>query len=142
MPAEAKRLARLRKLERLRAIARQSALVEAARAEGTLAQLAGLAERTRLLAAEYAARDDAASAADLAGVLKFADGMQGVTRSAVAEAGNARRIADGKAQAVAEAERRRAAVEDLIDRKARALARREYASTPSLAARKGDWHGS
>lgn len=133
---------RLRKLERLRAIARQTALAEAARAEGTLAQLTGLAERTRLLAADYAARNDAASAADLAGHLRFAEGMQGVTRSAAAEAGNARRLADHKAQAVAEAERRRAAVEDLIGRRARDLSRREYAATPSLAARKGDWHGS
>lgn len=142
MAADARRLARLRKLERLRAIARQSALAEAARAEGTLAQLTGLAERTRLLAAEYAARDDATHASDLARTFRFAEGMQGVTRSAEAEAAGARRNADSKARDVAEAERRRAAVEDRVTREARDLARREYAQTPSLGARKGNWHSS
>ena len=142
MTADAKRIARLRKLERLRAIARQSALVEAARAEGTLSQLAALADRTSLLAAEYARRDDATSAGELAGVLRFAGGMQGLTRSAAAEATGARGHADRKAGEIAEAERRRAAVGDRVTREARALARKEYASTPSLGARKGNWHGS
>ena len=142
MTVEKARIARLHRLERVRAIARQSALVEAAHAEGTLAQLAGLAERTRLLAADYARRDDSASAADLAAVLRFAGGMQGITRNASAEADSARSIADRKAREVAEAERRRAAVEDRAIRETRALARKEYAATPSSVARKSSWHGS
>ena len=142
MTAERKRLARLHRLERIRAIARQDALAEAARAEGTLAQLAGLAERTRLLAADYARRADSATAADLAAVLRFAGGMQGITRNAASEADNARDLADRKAREAAEAERRRAAVEDRAGREAVALARREYARSPIPGARRGNWHGS
>lgn len=140
--SDAQRVARLRRLERIRAMAREAALAEAAKAEGTLAQLAGLAERTRLLAAEYAARDDAADAHGLAGAMRFAAGMQGLTRNAEAEADSARVVADGKARAAAEAERRRAAVDDRAAREVRAIARKGYATTPSLAARKGGWHGS
>jgi len=142
MQAERQRIARLHRLERVRAIARQNALVEAARAEGTLAQLATLAERTRLLAEDYARRDDSTNASDLAGVMRFAEGMQGITRNAAAEAHGARSHADRKARDVAEAERRRAAVEDRAAREARALARREYAQSPISGARKGNWHGS
>jgi hypothetical protein len=140
--SDAQRLARLRRLERMRAIAREAALAEAARAEGTLAQLAGLAERTRLLAAEYAARDDAGDAHALAGAMRFAAGMQGLTRNALAEADSARSLADAKARAAVEAERRRAAVDDRASRVVRAIARKGYATTPSPAPRKGGWHGS
>lgn len=142
MKAERARIARLRRLERVRAIARQTALAEAARAEGTLAQLAGLAERTGLLASEYARRDDSATAAELAAVLRFASGMRAITRNAGAEAETARGVADLKAREVAEAERRRAAVEDRAVRETGALARKEYASTPNSGARKPGWHGS
>lgn len=126
----------------MRAIAREAALAEAAKAEGTLAQLAGLAERTRLLAAEYAARDDAGDAHALAGAMRFAAGMQGLTRNAAAEAETARSVADGKARAAAEAERRRAAVDDRASREIRTIARKGYATSLSLAPRKGGWHGS
>ena len=142
MKAERKRLARLRKLERLRDMARQTALTEAAKAESTLAQLAALADRTRSIANDYARREDATSAGDLAANLRFAGGMQGITRNAAAQADNARGTADLRARDVAEAERRRAAAQDRADAAARDIARREYGATLSLAARKGNWHGS
>lgn len=142
MKSEKQRLARLRKLEKVRAIARQTALAEAALAEGALTHMAALAQRTRLLADHYARRDDAATAADLARSLTFAGGMQTIIRTAETQADNARNAADLRARAVAEAERRRAAVQDRADRAARDLARREYGATLSTAARKGNWHGS
>ena len=66
MKAERARLARLKRLEKLRAIARQDALAEAGRAEARLAQLTQLGERTASLVGAYGARTDAASGADLA----------------------------------------------------------------------------
>ena len=142
MKAERKRLARLRKLERLREMARQSALAEAAIAESALSQIASLADRSRRIADDYSRRNDAASAHQLGQTLRFAAGMQHVIRSADAEAANARGTADRAARDVAEAERRRAAVQDRADRAASDLTRREYAATLSLSARKGNWHGS
>lgn len=142
MKSEKQRLARLRKLEKVRAIARQNALADAARAEGALSHMTALARRTRLLADDYARRADAANAADLARLLMFASGMQTIIRTAETQADNARNAADLHARAVAEAERRRAAVQDRADQAARDLARRQYGATLSTAARKGNWHGS
>ena len=142
MQAERRRLARLRKLERLREMARQAALTDAANAEATLTQLSRLADRTRRIAIDYAGRDDATTAADLSVTLRFSAGMQHIIRSADAEAANARDTADRAARKVAEAELRRAAAQDRADRAHRALARREYAATLSLGPRKGNWHGS
>ena len=54
--SDKRRLARLKRLETVRAVAKQAAAAQAAEAEGTLAQLLALAERTGRLAADYAAR--------------------------------------------------------------------------------------
>ena len=54
--SDKRRLARLKRLEAVRAVARQAAAAEAAAAEGTLAQLIALAERTGRIAADYAVR--------------------------------------------------------------------------------------
>ena len=127
MKAERVRLARLHRLERVRAIARQAAASEAAQAEGALAQLEALAERTRRLAADYAGRNEAMDGAALRGLLGFAGSLQGISASTASDAVQARAFADLKLAHLAEAERRRAAVEDRAQRQAERMAKGENA---------------
>lgn len=135
MKAERARLMRLKRLERVRAIAKQTAAQEAAAAEGTLAQLQALAERTRLLAEDYAARSGAEDGASLRQNGAFAGGLQTIYSRTANDAAMAQRIADAKMAELAVAERRRSIVEDHANKKARSIANR--AEAPSLGARKG-----
>ncbi len=132
--ADTKRLARLQRLERVRAIAKQTAATAAAEAEGTLAQLQALAARTGSLAADYAGRNDARDGMSLQQLGRFADGLQGITRSTLADAARAKTIADSRQQELAAAERRRAAVEERAIQEAKDLAARRQ--TPVLGSRK------
>ncbi|GGC41025.1 hypothetical protein GCM10011371_30580 [Novosphingobium marinum] len=134
MRADPKRLKRLQRLERFRAIARQGAAREAAEAEGTLAQLRGLAERTRGLARDYADRRDIVDASGLRQIASFMSGLQDLGSVTEADAERAQSMADTKQVLLAEAERRRAAAEDRAAREARSIA--ESRSTPVIAARK------
>lgn len=112
MQAERARLKRLQRLERVRAIAKQAAAAESARAEGTLAQLEALAERTRCLTAEYAARSHFADGHELRQTGTFISGLEAITRTTTGDARQARSLADRKQQELAQAERSRAAVEE------------------------------
>lgn len=134
MAADAKRLFRLQRLERVRAIAKQTAATAAAEAEGTLAQLRGLAERTGSLAADYAGRSDARDGMSLQQIGRFAGGLQGISETTQADALRAKSIADNRQQELAAAERRRAAVEERAQQEARELAARRQ--TPVLGRRK------
>ena len=122
MKAERARLARLKRLERIRDIARRNALAEAGKAEGTLAQLQGLVDRTARLSAEYAARTDMPDAHALQQLRHFVAGLDRITTGTRADAANAKVIADTKAQEAAAAERKRAAVEERAEAQARLLA--------------------
>ncbi len=133
-PPDRKRLARLQRLEKVRAIARQQAAVEAAEAEGTLAQLLALAERTGKMASDYAARSDAADGAMLRQIAGFREGLEGVSRGTRADAERARGHADRLLRELSEAERRRQAAEDRASAEARALA--AAGQQPPLGARK------
>jgi len=135
MKAERARLQRLLRLEQVRAIAKQAAAQEAAAAESTLAQLEALAERTRRLAADYAARNEARDGAALQQLGRFAGGLQAIYANTASDAVQARRIADDKMAELAIAERRRSSVEEHANKKARRIASR--GETPSLAARRG-----
>ena len=134
MKAERAKLARLRRLEAIRAVAKRTAAGEAAKAEGTLAQLKLLAERTRLLAADYARRDEAADGAGLGRNGQFAGALQQLHASTAGDADKARALADARLAELASAERRRAAVEDRADSQARRIATRDEA--PALAPRR------
>ena len=134
MKAERARLARLNRLERVRAIAKQSAAAEAAQAESTLAQLEALAERTRQMAAEYAARVGVLDGAAMRQLNSFAKGLEGISSNTANDAANARRIADFKMQELSQAERRRAVVEERAERQARVIAK--GSETPVLSARR------
>jgi hypothetical protein len=135
MKAERARLLRLQRLERVRAIAKQTAAQEAAAAEGTLAQLEALAERTRLLAADYDNRQAAKDGASLRQMDSFAGGLRNIYTRTNSDAAQARRIADNKMAELATAERRRSIVEEHAAKKAKAISSR--GETPSLSARKG-----
>lgn len=134
MKAERDRLKRLNRLERVRDIAKQTAAAEAAQAEGTLAQLEALAERTRRMAEEYAARIGAQDGASLRQVNSFARGLEGISANTSNDAANARRIADFKMEVLSQAERRRAVVEERAERQARVIAK--GSETPVLGARR------
>lgn len=123
MKAERSRLARLQRLERVGAIAKQAAAGEAAQAEGALAQLEALAERTRRLAEDYARRGEAADGAALRQLLGFAGNLQGISASTAHDAAQARLHADAKHAQLALAERRRAAVETRADLQAQRIAK-------------------
>jgi len=136
MKAERAKLARLQRLERIRDIARRNALVEAGLAEGTLAQLQGLAERTARMSLDYAARNDAEDAAALQHLHQFVRGLDEVTNGTRADMERARAIADAKAREAAEAERRRAAVEERVEAQSQLIARKTAASAVALTAKK------
>ncbi|MFT4026633.1 MAG: hypothetical protein QM676_07525 [Novosphingobium sp.] len=134
MSADAKRLFRLQRLERVRAIAKQTAATAAAEAEGTLAQLQALAARTGSLADDYAGRNDAKDAMALQQIGRFAGGLRGISENTRADALRAKAIADSRQAELTAAERRRAAVEERAVQEARDLAAKRQ--TPVLGGRK------
>lgn len=124
MSAEKTKLKRLRRLERLRDIARQTALADAARAEQTLAQVANLEARTAALIEAYRLRRDAQSGQDLSQSKQFVAGLNRIANQTAADLARAREAADARAAEAAEAERRRAAVDDRIEAVRQRLARK------------------
>ncbi|HEX7751773.1 MAG TPA: hypothetical protein VF440_05180 [Novosphingobium sp.] len=135
MKADPKRLLRLQRLEKVRAIAKQAAANAAAEAEGTLAQLEALAARTGSMAEGYAGRLDARDGLTLREIGRFADGLRGISTSTLADAARARTIADARQIELAKAERRRATVEERAAREALGLS--AQAQAPVLGGRKG-----
>lgn len=135
MLADRKRMKRLHRLERVRAIAKQAAVTAAAEAESTLAQLQALAQRTGRLAADYEGRCDAADGVALQQLIRFVGGLQGISAATRGDAEQARELADRMQAELATAERRRAAVEQRTAREEFRLAAR--AMPVSLSARRG-----
>lgn len=133
------KLKRLRRLERLRAITRQTALGEAAKAETALAQVAALGTRTAGLIAAYGARRDTTDAAELQHMRGFLAGLNRIAETTAADLARARTHADARTAEAAAAERQRAAVEDRVTATAQAIARavdeRAAESAASLAAK-------
>ena len=135
MKEERKRLGRLRRLEKIRAIAKQTAAAEAAQAESTLTQLRSLSERTRQMAADYASRREASDGAALHQLGRFVVGLQALSRTTDGDALRAQSIADAKQRQLAEAERRRAAIEERAELQSRLIAK--ASQQPALGSRKG-----
>lgn len=124
MRAEAARVRRLVRLEKVRALAKQTAVREAAQAEGTLTQLEALAARTGAMAYEYRDRTGNSDGLELRQRGSFVTGLGGITAATLGDAVQARAVADHKQQELAQAERRRAAAEDRAKAGTRALAQR------------------
>jgi hypothetical protein len=133
--AERARLARLKRLEKLRAIARQNALAEAGRAEARLAHLCQLGERTATLRAAYGARTDATSGADLASQRLYLGELEKMASRNQADIAAARAHADALAAQAAAAERSRAAVEERASATQQQIARHLAAAAVPLGAR-------
>ena len=133
--ADRNKLKRLRRLERLRGIARQTALAEAARAEATLAQVSNLEARTAALIDAYRLRRNARDGSELSQTQQFIAGLTRIADQTAADLVRAREAADSRAAEAAEAERRRAAVDDRIEaarqRIARKAAENAHPSAPS-----------
>ena len=108
MAPDRRKLARLHRLERVRAIAKQSAAADAAQAESTLSRLRELASRTRDLAGDYASRQGIADGADLARLGHFTRGLHSIMASTEADVTRARAVADRRLAELASAERARA----------------------------------
>lgn len=124
MTADERRLNRLRRLERVRAIAKRQLAADSALAESALSQLRMLTERTRGLASEYAARNDSFDGYDLRQTGRFAAGLCQIAHSAGLDALTAQERADIKLAELAAAERRRAAVEQRLGFEQRLLAKK------------------
>jgi hypothetical protein len=136
---ERARLLRLRRLEKIRAIAKQTAARDAAAAESTLGQLRALSERTSRLADDYAARRGSEDGAALRQLSGFVEGLGTLSNKTRADASRAEAIADAKLRILAEAERRRAAVEDRARAQAQLIAR--GAQVPVLGSSKPNGTG-
>lgn len=119
-----RKLARLRRLERIRGIARQQALAEAGRAESTLAQLQALASRTEAMHGAYGRHGGVADGHALAHRYRFVEGLGRVVSGTRADAERAAAIADARAAEAARAERSRAAVEERARAAERAILRK------------------
>jgi len=132
---ERKRLARLKRLEKIRAIAKQTAALESAQAESTLTQLRALSDRTRQMASDYASRREMTDGGSLHQVGRFVSGLQALTKTTDGDAMRAQSIADAKQRLLAEAERRRAAIEERALLQERMIAK--AGQTPALGSRKG-----
>jgi hypothetical protein len=132
---ERQRLTRLRRLEKIRAIAKQTAALESAQAESTLGQLRALSDRTRQMAADYAGRREMPDGAALHQVGRFVSGLQAISRSTDSEAARAQSIADAKQRLLVEAERRRAAIEERALLQERMIAK--MGQNPALGSRRG-----
>lgn len=134
MRAEAARVRRLQRLERVRAQAKQVAAREASEAEGTLAQLEALASRTATMIDDYRGRTVLCDGYELRQQGQFLAGISGISSAALGDAAQARATADRKQQELAQAERRRAAVEDRATLEAQALNRQRQ--SPALGSRR------
>lgn len=128
------RLLRLRRLERVRMVARQAAALETAEAEATFVQLHTLAERSRGMSTDYPAGEGNTDGHALAQALTFAAGLQGLLVSTASDAARARSQADEKQQELARAERRRAAAGERAEAAERQLAARR--AVPVLGGRR------
>jgi len=131
------RLKRLRRIEKVRAVAKEMKLAEAARAESTLHQLRGLAERTREMAAGYSARADSSDAAQLAGMFSFSQSLHRMSDKVSADAVSAQHLADRLGRDVHAAERSRATAQERADNYQAALGRAATSKYADAPGRKG-----
>lgn len=139
MAPDRAKVARLRRIERLRIIEHRQTIGEAALAEAALAGAGALAKRTALLAAGYAGRVDAGDGAALARFQRFAAGLEKIHVGARTSADAARDRADTAKHAAAAAEKRVEAVAMLAATSAAALSRREGQQAHAELARKLNW---
>lgn len=137
MHSEALRLSRLRRIERIRAVAKDMKLAEAAQAESTLGQLQALASRTRAMAEGYSNRSDPRDALQLQSVKSFAESLHSMSEKVSADVVTARAFADRLGEDVSAAERRRATAEERANQQQAAMNRAAAAKNLDVLPRRG-----
>ncbi len=130
-------LQRLRRLERVREVAKQTAAMQAAEAEGTLGQLTKLRDRTREIAAGCRPSPQMMDGGDLQRLQSFADGIGRLTGQTERDIGVARSRADALRGDLAAAERRLTLASDRAAACRKALHQEKPAEAP---ARRKNWH--
>ncbi|MGD9664650.1 MAG: hypothetical protein AB7U34_05545 [Novosphingobium sp.] len=137
MKAAKAKLRRLQRLERIRAIAKQSAALEAAQAEDTLARLLHLSAHTDRLATGYRIKPGPMDGASLQRTSTFASALLDMSTTTTRDADQAKVHADTKQADLARAERRRAAVDDRARLAEQALEKHGQSHFPSERRRTG-----
>lgn len=122
MTTDKSHIRRLQRIERLRAIAKRDAAQASAQAEGTLAQLERLSQRTQAMRDDYGARTGMRDGMALVQHQAFIAGIGTVHRTTSGDAAQAQATADRLQQELAAAERRRSAVDARLQTAQRALA--------------------
>lgn len=139
MNAASHKLRRLRRIERVRTVARHTATVRAAEAEGTLGQLMAIRSRTKEMAEGYDPQDGCLLGADLGQIYRFVDGLTELSASTERDVQVAQVTADEFQQELAKAERQRSFVSERVV-KAEKAAQREDGET--ILPRRRNWHAS
>ena len=132
-------LRRLQRLERVREVARRSAAMQMAEAEGTLGQLLTLRDRTRDMAGGYRASDAGMEGGDLRRITAFVDGVGRLTRQTEQDIDIARSRADARRGELLTADRRLSHVSERVEAQRKVLSAERPAEAP---ARRGNWHGT
>ena len=132
-------LRRLQRLERVREVARRSAAMQMAEAEGTLGQLLTLRDRTRDMAGGYGTADAGMEGGDLRRITAFVDGVGRLTRQTEQDIDMARSRADARRGELLTAERRLSHVSERVEAQRKALSAEKPAEAP---ARRRNWHGT
>jgi len=132
-------LRRLQRLERVREVARRSAAMQMAEAEGTLGQLLTLRDRTRDMAGGYHTADAGMEGGDLRRITAFVDGVGRLTRQTEQGIDIARSRADARRGELLTADRRLSHVSERVEAQRKALSAEKPAEAP---ARRRNWHGT
>ena len=130
-------LQRLRRLERVREVAKQTAVMESAEAEGTLGQLVALRDRTRAIAASYRPPVAETDGGDLRRMRAFVEGVGRLTGKTEQDITAAQSRADALRGDLAAAQRRLSLASERTIRCRKALNAERPAETP---ARRSNWH--
>lgn len=132
-------LKRLRRLERIREVAKQTAAMQSAEAEGILAQLTALRDRTHQMAEEYRPAASTTQGADLQRVQAFVDGVVRLTGQTDRDITLATSRADALRGELMAAQRRMQVVSERVADRSKALGREKAISSPS---RRRHWPGT
>ena len=139
MNGAAEKLKRLKRIERVRTVARHTATLRAAEAEGTLGQLLAIRSRTREMAEGYDPQDGCSVGADLGQMRRFVDGLSDISATTERDVQAAQMNADDFQKELAKAERQRSLVSERVV-EAEKAAQREVGEI--MLARRRTWHAS
>lgn len=135
MKPDKRKLARLQRLARVRAVARHDAAVRAAEAEDVFARIVALDGQTNALARRYERRGQCTDAGSLRQLDAFVAGLRSISADTARQMETARNDADARQADLATAERRKTVVEDRA-RDVRMALERRSAIAPSAASRR------